>query len=121
MGRPSITGPTIVVDIDGELLIWTDGLLSGTKKAYVDEAKRLSKYNLPVLLTPFGPEIQADLEAVSSPEQAVAAMVGVLNGRARILQAPDSVLALLPFEDEDSEVGTIINLDLPDEEEPTSE
>jgi hypothetical protein len=121
MGRPSITGPTIVVDIDGELLIWTDGLLSGTKKAYVDEAKRLSKYNLPVLLTPFGPEIQADLEAVSSPEQAVAAMVGVLNGRAKIIQAPDSVLALLPFEDEDPEVGTVVNLDLPTDDEPISE
>lgn len=111
MGRPSITGPTIVVDIDGELLIWTDGLLSGTKKEYVDEAKRLSKYHLPVNLTAFGPEIEADLEAVSSPEQAAAAMVGVLNGRAKILQAPDSVFALFPFDSEDPEIGTITNLD----------
>jgi hypothetical protein len=101
MGRPSKTGTTIVVEIDGELLTWTDGLLSGTKKEYVDEAKLLSAIQLPVELTVFGPEVHADLTDVEHPEHALAAMFGVNVGRARLLQAPDSVLDILPFENED--------------------
>ena len=105
MGRPSITGDSIVVVIDGDLLIWTDGLLSGTNKALIDAAYRLSKYELPVELSPFGPEIPASLDIVTSPERALAAMMGAKPGRARVLEAPKSVLALIPFMDEE-ESGT---------------
>lgn len=107
MSRPSITGETIVVEIDGDILVWTDGLLSGTNQELISAAKWLSDQRLPVELTAFGPTLEADLNSLSHPEQAVAAMVGAKQGRARILKAPQSVIDILPFElndDDDPEV-----------------
>lgn len=98
MARPSITGPTITVSIDDDLLIWTDGLLSGTNKDYIDKAHHLSNISMPVDLTPFGPTIIANLYNPDAPEQALAAMFGVLNGRAKVLDAPKELLDLFPFE-----------------------
>lgn len=103
MGRPSITGSTVVVEIDGDLLTWTDGLLSGTNQEYVEKAKELSKYSSLVNVTLFGPEIIADLYTVETPEAALAAMMGAVPGRGRILQAPQEVLNLLPFDDEEDD------------------
>lgn len=102
MGRPSITGESIVVVIDDVVLAWTDGHLSGTDRESIKKAKFLSKYGLDVDLSPFGPTVPAGLDDVSAPERATAAMVGVNPGRARIVQAPDSVLNLLPFEQDNS-------------------
>lgn len=102
MARPSVTEDTIVIEIDGELLTWTEGKLTGTNEDYVEKAKYLSRYNIEVDLTPFGPTIKADLEDKDSPEQAVAAMVGAVPGRGRIIEAPARIFDLLPFEDEDN-------------------
>ena len=107
MGRPSITGPTIVVAIEGDLLIWTDGFLSGTNPEHVAEARRLSLMEMDVMLTPYGPEIPASLESITFPERALAAMMGVLNGKARILEAPQEVLDLLPIEDDFSDESVV--------------
>ena len=100
MGRPSITGTSIVIGIDADLLVWTDGQLSGTNKDLIAEAQRVALYEFPVDLTIFGPEIPAALNIVTAPERAVAAMVGAAPGRARILQAPQEVLDMLPFKNE---------------------
>ena len=98
MGRPSITGETIVIAIEDDLLVWTDGLISGTNKDLVNAAILIGEQELLISLTPDGPEILASLDVITAPERAVAAMMGVLPGRARILQAPDYVLDLLPFD-----------------------
>lgn len=118
MGRPSITGTTVVVEIDGDLLTWTDGLLSGTNPEYVEKAKELSQFSALVNVTMFGPEIIADLYTVETPEAAMAAMMGVVPGRGRILQAPKEVLNLLPFDDEEDD-GFVYTpgSGLPDEED----
>ena len=97
MGRPSFTGESIVIAIEDDLLVWTDGAISGTNKELVAEAVHIGELELLVKLTLFGPEVLASLNVVSAPERAVAAMMGVAPGRARILQAPEVVLNLLPF------------------------
>ncbi len=97
MVRPSITGETIVVQVEDALLVWTDGLISSTNREYVKTAKWVSENGLNIDLTPDGPTIKANLDDKEHPEQALAALMGVIPGRGRILQAPDSVLALLPY------------------------
>jgi hypothetical protein len=98
MGRPSITGDSIVIAIEDDLLVWTDGLISGTNKELVAEATLVGKMEILVSLSHFGPEISASLDDINAPERVVAAMMGVSPGRARILKAPDSVIDLLPFD-----------------------
>ena len=100
MGRPKITGPTVVVEVEGNLLIWTDGLLTGTNKELLKTARFLSTFGLPVSLTPFGPVVLASLDFPDAPERAVAAMLGARPGRGTVLEAPDEVLALFPYEKE---------------------
>lgn len=97
MGRKSITQTTVVVQIEDDVLVWTEGVLSGTSKEYIAQAKLISAYKLPVSLSFFGPVIEADLTDDNAPEKAVAALMGVLPGRALLLQAPPEVMSLLPF------------------------
>jgi hypothetical protein len=99
MARPSITGDTIVVQIENDLLVWTDGKLTGTNKEYVKAAKWMSEYAIPVDITPYGPTFESGLDRKDEPEKALAAMMGAVPGRARILEAPDFLIDLLPFED----------------------
>lgn len=101
MGRPALHGETLVVDIDGVLLIWTDGHLSCENKEYLDKAKLASKFNVPVDITIAGPTIPANLYDPNSPIQALAAMVYVSPGRATILQASPEVTNILPFNNEE--------------------
>ena len=102
MPRPSITGETIVVQVEDAILIWTDGLLSSTDHSYLKTAKWLSEHEIPVDLTPEGPSILARLDDLEHPERALAAMMGVIPGRGRILDAPKTVLNLLPFPQEET-------------------
>lgn len=104
MARPSITGETIVVVIDGDVLTWTDGLLSGTNHDLVSKAHWVSDRQLPVDLTAFGPTVSASLTDIAFPERALAAMLGVKPGRGRIITAPEQILNMLPF-DIDTEDG----------------
>lgn len=98
MGRKSITQTTVVVQIDNETLVWTEGIISGTSKEYIATAKFLSQFKVPVSLTPFGPVIDSDLDDPEAPQKATAALMGVVPGRGILLQAPPEVLDLLPFE-----------------------
>ena len=120
MGRPSITGESIVVAIDDDLLVWTDGLLSGTNRELIKEAEWLARYEVPVDITPFGPTVIANLTNLSIPEGVVGAMMGAAPGRGRIIQAPQSVIDLLPFDGEETD-GTDVTSDSNNEEEITPE
>lgn len=97
MARPSITGKTIVVQVENDLVVWTDGLISSDNKEYVKTAKWLSERHMPISVTIDGPTILCDLNDKEAPEKALAALMGIIPGRGRILQAPDNVLKLLPF------------------------
>lgn len=101
MARPTLHGETLVVDIDGTLLVWTDGHLSCDNKEYLKQAKLASKFNVPVDITIAGPTIPANLDDPNSPIQALAAMIYVSPGRATILQASQDVTDILPFNEED--------------------
>lgn len=101
MGRPPAHGETLVVDIDGTLMVWTDGHLSCENKEYVKEAKIASKFEVPVDITIVGPKIKAGLDNPNEPIRALAAMVYVSPGRATILKAPTDVTDLLPFNEEE--------------------
>lgn len=103
MGRPRKSGDTLVVDIDGDLLVWTDGLISGDNKELIDKAKLASRLEIPTPLTIDGPEVPASLDDPNEPIRALAALVAANPGRATILQAPEEIIALLPFPDEDEE------------------
>ena len=102
MSRKNITGSTVVVDIDGELIVWTDGLISGPQNL-VTAAKLMATISLPVELTPAGPTVVAELSDASNPAGALAALLGASAGRGRILSAPTEVLELLPFDDADDD------------------
>lgn len=84
------------VDVDGELLVCTNGHVSGLK-GLVDEVKRNSWLGMKVNITPDGPSVVADLEGEGI--NVLAALMSVYPERSRILEAPDSVLALLPYDE----------------------
>lgn len=107
MPRPTITGPTIIVQVENSLLMWTDGYLSTDNPEYRKTANKLTDYQTPVNLTPFGPTIIANINQKNHPEQALAALLGIIPGRGRIIQAPESVLKLLPFPLETNQPPTI--------------
>ena len=88
---------SFAVDVDGELLVCTDGHVGGFPST-VEDVKRNSWAKLPVMLTPDGPLVVADLNG--KPENVLAALMSVNPERTRILEAPDSVIALLPYEEE---------------------
>lgn len=104
MGRPKLSGDTLVVDIDGDLLVWTDGLISGDNKELVKKAKLASDFEVPTDLTINGPTIPASLNHPDEPVRALAALIAASPGRATILQLPDELIDLLPFDDTDEYV-----------------
>jgi len=109
MGRPLISGESIVVDIDGDLLVWTDGLISGENHELVKKAKQASKFELPTNLTVNGPTVDAFLDDPQQPLKALAALIAASPGRATILNIPDSIIDLLPFDDEDGIIDVYPN------------
>jgi hypothetical protein len=100
MGRKSITDTTLVVDIDGELVVWTEGLVSGPK-ALIAAGKFATKIELPVSISVHGPVVVANLDDPKNPVGAFAAIMAMKHGRGRILQAPQELMDVLPFEDAD--------------------
>lgn len=101
MSRPAKPVTQIIVKIDRDYLVWTDGFLSGSNKELIDKAKKLSDLEIAIDLTPYGPTIPANLNIITNPEQAVAAMLGAGAGRGFLIKAPREVLDLLPLEDDD--------------------
>jgi hypothetical protein len=102
MARPTIETKSIVVDSNGQLVVWTDGHLSGDAKL-VKEAKLNSELKLPTPISPFGPIIPADLTDVNNLAGVLAALSSINLGRTRILEAPDEVLDLIPIYNETNE------------------
>jgi hypothetical protein len=109
MSRKNITGQTIAVDADGELLVWTDGHISGSAEL-VKKARYAANIELPVDITFLGPTVIAELDNAENPAGALAAMLSVTPGRGRILDAPKEVLDLLPedFEDTDEDDDALL-------------
>lgn len=87
---------SFAVDVDGELLVCTNGHVSGLK-GLVDEVKRNSWLQMPVRLTPDGPVVVANLEGDAG--NVLAALMSVYPERSRVLEAPDEALALLPYDE----------------------
>lgn len=100
MGRPQISGDSIVVAIDTELLVWTDGHLSGNK-TLVSTSKLASLVGLEVQLYVGGPTYVADLNDQADLMNVVAALFAAGPGRAKLLEAPPRIMGAfeLPFED----------------------
>jgi hypothetical protein len=102
MARPTIETVSIVVDSNGKLITWSDGLLSGDA-ALVKEIRLNSEIKLPVPLSAFGPVVEADLNDVNNLAGVLAALTSANIGRTRILEAPDKVLDLIPIYNETTE------------------
>ncbi len=78
------------IDADGELIVCTDGLVSG-KKDLVRAIKDAATLELPIQVTaPFGAEVPAGLDT-GDPIRTLAALMHAAPGRCRILEAPDEV------------------------------
>lgn len=102
MARPKIETKSIVIDSDGKLIVWTDGMLSGDNET-IKTVRFNASMNLPTPLTAFGPVVDADLSDVNNMAGALAAMLSANQGRSRILEAPDELLDLLPIYNETTE------------------
>lgn len=103
MSKRPKTDETIVVQVNNDLLVWTEGRISGTNPELIAAAKWVSEHRLNVDLTPYGPTIVAGLDDKERPDEAVAAMMGAVPGRGIILRAPEEVIDLLPFDEMDSD------------------
>lgn len=85
----------VVVEIDGELLTWVNGSISG-KKELLDDVKLFASLGKHVDITPMGPIVRAQIDNIENPMGALAALISVSPGRARILEVPQNVLDRLP-------------------------
>lgn len=103
MVMPSKTGETIVVQINRKLLVWTDGQLTGDKEL-VQQARLLSRLRV-LMHFPFT-EVRCNLDDPNNPAGAIAAMWGVMPGRAHIMEGyPDIVQELFGGIEEDPSIG----------------
>jgi len=94
MGRRPSHGPTVAVDIDGDLLMYCDNRLTG-KKHLTDAAWVASIMQREVLLTARGPRVVANLDNPEDFIAIAAALISVSPGRARVVEAPQEVLNML--------------------------
>ena len=94
MVMPSKTNPTIVVDVDGKLIAWTDGQFGGDKEL-IKQAEYVGMLQRSVhpwfLIEP----IRADLSDEANRVGALAAMLGISPGRAIIREIDDSTMSKL--------------------------
>jgi hypothetical protein len=103
MGRNRIYEETaIAVEIDGEILVWVNGSISGNREL-LKQVKLFSDIGMYIDITPNGPTIVADLSDINNPIGALAALMSPSPGRARILEIPDSVAQLI-FVDQQEEI-----------------
>lgn len=82
---------SIVVDSDGELLVWTDGSLSGSHELK-KKVKRASDLEKPVNLIYGVEDVVASLDNIEDYLAVTAAMFAASPGRTRLLEAPKSVM-----------------------------
>lgn len=96
MGRKKLSKETVVVDVNGTLLAWTDGYFSGDLKK-INRAKehaRRGEEGFPVRIpiSHHGPWVTpGNNHAI----RAAAAMIAIDPARSRIVKAPPYVLATL--------------------------
>ena len=94
-GRPALDvgddANVLAVNIDGHVITWSDGSWAGDKGLIV-EARAKSDAGVLVSLVYLGEPIVADEESLLG---ALACMVGINPGRARILSAPPIVNSYL--------------------------
>lgn len=102
MGRPLKSGPSVVVNVEGDLLVWTDGHLTGNNKEHIKAAKWLSTYAIPVEVNSNGLTAEAQLDDPENPLGALAAILGIVPGRGIILEIPESVLQYITSDDVES-------------------
>lgn len=98
LGRLRKPAVSILVDVDGELVAYTNGHISASKNT-VKQIRINSQLKIPVNITYAGPEIVSDLE--SQPVNVLAAIMSVYPERSRILEAPAEILNMLPFENDE--------------------
>lgn len=98
IGRLRKPAISIAVDVDGELVLYTDGHISASRKT-ISNIKMNSNLKMPINITYAGPEIISDLNA--EPINVLAAIMSVYPERSRILEAPKEVLDVLPFKDDE--------------------
>lgn len=94
MGRKPIGNPTIVVGIDDKVLAWTDGHTGGDRE-FVKQAQLLSEYGSLVQIPATGYSYIADLDNTDNRVGAIAALMGVNPGRARLLTVDEETLQML--------------------------
>lgn len=94
MGRPRINKSTLVVSIDDKLLAWTDGHLGG-ERDLVRQARLLSEIGALVKIPVLGWTFTADVDTIDNRVGAIAAMMGVNIGRARLLEVDEETLQSL--------------------------
>lgn len=90
----------IVIDSDGELLIYTKGHISGSYELK-KRLQRVAALEREVqLVAPHGQTIKASLDNPADALAICAALVGVNPGRSTILDAPDEVWDFLEAQEE---------------------
>jgi hypothetical protein len=94
MGKPKKTGKTIVVELDGGLMAWTDGVISGNKYL-VAKAKELSDERFPIWVRSKLRTFTANLDDPNDRVGAVAAMIGLSVERANILEIDDETFDVI--------------------------
>lgn len=82
---------TVVVDADGDVIVWVNGSLSGDK-TLVERVKFYSDLSFPVEMIPSRHIVNADITDPENPLTALAALFMAKPGRVRVLEAPDSVI-----------------------------
>ncbi|MGB3988249.1 MAG: hypothetical protein WBK67_00985 [Minisyncoccales bacterium] len=92
------------IDVDGELIVCTNGLVSG-KRELVRAIKDAATLELPIQVTvPFGAEVPAGL-GTGDPIRTLAALMHAAPGRCRILEAPAEVWAYFDEESREQSDG----------------
>lgn len=85
----------VIVEIDGDLLVWEGGDLKGPSHL-VDNAHWASEKGIRQSLGEGGEDLISDLNNPSRPEQAAAAMMAARPLRAQIVKAPERVWRWVP-------------------------
>jgi len=104
MVMPSKTGPSIVVEVDGHLIVWTDGLLSG-EKSVLAKIRENASYNATIRASYSLHPLTAQLTDKDDRVGIVAAMISPNAERAIIRELDEDTLRrifTMPGESEES-------------------
>jgi hypothetical protein len=94
MGKSKKVKSRIVVELNGGLMIWENGVISGDE-FLVAKAKELSNERFPVWIDCQSKSYTANLDDPNDRVGAVAAMIGLSVGRANILEIDDETFDVI--------------------------